>query len=734
MGITIIKAFQSKYGFDANNAKLVNLGTPTTNTDAANKLYVDNAVASAPGQVASVNGQTGVVVLDTDDINQGTTNLYYSDALVDAYLQSGNITDIAFVDTTLTWNPDDGTLEFPLNTNVTLQIGQENVILARNESGVTLDNGSVVRVTGASGNRLTVDLANNISDALSASTIGVATESIANNTPGYITTQGLVRGLDTSAWADGDTLYLNGAGLLTNVKPVTPLHLVNVGWVVRSHATQGSIFVDVKNGYELDELHDVLITTPTTGQTLVWDAANSYWENRAVVNAGTGITFDAATGNISVNMSAFTTSDLAEGTNLYYTDARVNANFAAKTTSDLTEGTNLYFTDARARAALSGGTGVTYDSGTGQISIGQDVATTATPTFARMSIDSTGTILQGAANRFTATYGADTTYQLGGGLLNFRGVVVDNTNSASKRSAIVMRSYSGTPGGTRTNLIGETARGTAAAPTKIRNNEKIIEIDATGYSDAGWITDLTNEFPAEISLTAAEDFTGTSNCGTGFLLRLQPKATTLNATSKKDVLFMSPAFTRYKTDINNFTHSNDITGGYAAIDIKPGNFSGTGNQQETSITAQTVSDSGYSSQAVLTTYRRSGSNYVPASTGDILGLFKFNGNVGTGTTPTNPGPATQVSGYATENWAVGANGAGFRFQTTPKGSTAGSFVTALDVTAEKVSAGTAFKLVNYADATARDTAIPSPEPGMMVYLSSTNKAQCYNGTAWTDLF
>jgi hypothetical protein len=49
-----------------------------------------------------------------------------------------------------------------------------------------------------------------------------------------------------------------------------------------------------------------------------------------------------------------TTSDLAEGTNLYYTDARADARISAATTSDLTEGTNLYYTDARAdaRAAL----------------------------------------------------------------------------------------------------------------------------------------------------------------------------------------------------------------------------------------------------------------------------------------------------------------------------------------------------------------------------------------------
>ena len=45
----------------------------------------------------------------------------------------------------------------------------------------------------------------------------------------------------------------------------------------------------------------------------------------------------------------------------------------------------------------------------------------------------------------------------------------------------------------------------------------------------------------------------------------------------------------------------------------------------------------------------------------------------------------------------------------------------------------AFKLFNYADATARDAALTSPEAGMMVYITDTNKAQVYNGTSWIDL-
>ena len=59
----------------------------------------------------------------------------------------------------------------------------------------------------------------------------------------------------------------------------------------------------------------------------------------------------------NLDLSSKDTGDLAEGSNLYYTqaraDARVDAGFTAKSTSDLSEGTNLYYTDARADARVA---------------------------------------------------------------------------------------------------------------------------------------------------------------------------------------------------------------------------------------------------------------------------------------------------------------------------------------------------------------------------------------------
>ena len=96
----------------------------------------------------------------------------------------------------------------------------------------------------------------------------------------------------------------------------------------------------------------------------------TYSAGTLAVGAGTGITVNAD--NVAVNMSAFSTSNLSEGSNLYWTTARGNTNsdawIATKDTGDLAEGVNLYYTTARANSAmdayLTGGTGITISSGT----------------------------------------------------------------------------------------------------------------------------------------------------------------------------------------------------------------------------------------------------------------------------------------------------------------------------------------------------------------------------------
>ena len=81
----------------------------------------------------------------------------------------------------------------------------------------------------------------------------------------------------------------------------------------------------------------------------------------SLLTAGSNITltYDDAAGTLTItgvedDLSNNTTSDLAEGTNLYYTTARFDTAFTGKSTTDLSEGTNLYYTTARFDTAFSG--------------------------------------------------------------------------------------------------------------------------------------------------------------------------------------------------------------------------------------------------------------------------------------------------------------------------------------------------------------------------------------------
>ena len=271
-----------------NNRIGVNTSTPQYTLDVVGDIHASGNI-TADGNITLGDADTDSITLNAD-----ITSHIIPDA--DATYDLGSATkhwntvythEISFDSTTvstpsegqLVWNADDGTLDLGMvNGNVVLQIGQETLIYGRNISGATLTNGTVVKVVGASGDKITVNVADKSTETTSATTIGVVTEDINNNSSGYITTQGLVRDLDTSAFGEGDAIYLGATGTFTNIPPVSPDHLVMVGWVTRVHATEGMIYVYVRNGWELGELHDVNLTVaPTDGQSIIWDSATSTW-------------------------------------------------------------------------------------------------------------------------------------------------------------------------------------------------------------------------------------------------------------------------------------------------------------------------------------------------------------------------------------------------------------------------------------------------------------------------
>lgn len=174
----------------------------------------------------------------------------------------------------------DGTLiTFPV-------AGQAGTLVreVKNMTGATLTKGTIVYINGANGNKPTVAKALATSDATSAQTFGFLQSDIPNNSVGFAVAVGDLTGLDTSAISEGTQLYLSStvAGEYTTTKQVAPAHLVYVGIVTRSHPTLGQIEVKIQNGYELDELHDVLISGETDGQVLQFEGASGLWKNKTL--------------------------------------------------------------------------------------------------------------------------------------------------------------------------------------------------------------------------------------------------------------------------------------------------------------------------------------------------------------------------------------------------------------------------------------------------------------------
>jgi hypothetical protein len=174
----------------------------------------------------------------------------------------------------------------------------------RVKSSQAISKGQAVYVSSADGTNMIVSKASNATEGTSSKTMGLLESTVAINGTANVVTEGLIAGLDTTgANAAGDPVWLGTDGNLiyglTN-KPSAPAHLVFIGVVTRRNANNGEIFVKVQNGFELDELHDLSVKNASDGDMIKYVASTGLWTKIAA-----------------------STTNIVEGTNLYYTDARV---------------------------------------------------------------------------------------------------------------------------------------------------------------------------------------------------------------------------------------------------------------------------------------------------------------------------------------------------------------------------------------------------------------------------
>ena len=232
----------------------------------------------APGQGVPVGGATGQALMKRSGTSYDTE--WRDPSVRDSFTLNTGAGAVADVAGKMVWNATEGTMDLRLNNNVMLQVGQEHNKLCRNVSGATIADGSVVRITGSSGTHLTIALADASAEGTSASTYGVVTETISNTASGYVTLFGVVHDVNTSGIPEGATIYLSEtAGAFTHIAPAAPAHRVVVGHCIKSSAGAGEIYVKIDNGYELDELHDVLFTALADGDFIRRDTTAGVWKN-----------------------------------------------------------------------------------------------------------------------------------------------------------------------------------------------------------------------------------------------------------------------------------------------------------------------------------------------------------------------------------------------------------------------------------------------------------------------
>lgn len=152
--------------------------------------------------------------------------------------------------------------------------------------------GEAVYISSADGTNPIVSHADADTEATSSKTLGLLEQNLSANQHGWVVTEGVLTNIDTSAATAGQAVWLSGTagGLVYGSPPAEPAHSVYLGVVTKANASTGEIFVKVQNGYELDELHNVSVGSPSNGDIIQYNSSSQMWEKESLSTAGIAAT------------------------------------------------------------------------------------------------------------------------------------------------------------------------------------------------------------------------------------------------------------------------------------------------------------------------------------------------------------------------------------------------------------------------------------------------------------
>ena len=428
------------------------VGTPPTWQTTTNGDVVGPASAT-DNAVARFDGTTGKLIQNSVTTIDDTGN---ASGILSQQFSNGSAVTLAagkfwYNGSTGSWNAGMG------GGLVTQQIGEELYRYGKASAAITDSPLQLVYKTGVVGSSGVITFAPAIAGITNSDQIlGCATEPIALNGFGRITTYGIVNNITTNGtaygetWADNDDIYYNPVtGGLTKTIPTAPNLKLLVGTVINAGSGgSGSFIVKFGVATYLSELSDTQITSATGGQLLTYNQTNGYWKNTSlsagtaisvtptaggaitVTNtgvtsavAGTGISVSSGTGAVTVtNTAPDQTVAISSGTGISVTGTYPN--FTVTNTSPSSGGT------VTSVAALTLGTTGTDLSSTVANSTTTPVITLQVPTASatnRGALSSADwTTFNGKANAFTYTtnyipYGQGTTTPTQSANLTFDG-------------------------------------------------------------------------------------------------------------------------------------------------------------------------------------------------------------------------------------------------------------------------------------------------------------------------
>lgn len=209
-----------------------------------------------------------------------------SDITVDSLQFNTEAVADPIADGQLAWNVDEGTLELGKN-GVTNYLGQETMVLCRNASNtVAIPKGTAVMFAGTLGTSGRLKVAPMVANGTLPGYVflGVTDQAVPGGEDGYVTAFGKIRGVNTSAYVDGDILWCDPAtpGGFTKIEPQAPNLKLAVAAVLRA-GNNGTIFVRWSTGARLSDLHDVESSGAKQDlDSLVWRSTSSRWEPKTI--------------------------------------------------------------------------------------------------------------------------------------------------------------------------------------------------------------------------------------------------------------------------------------------------------------------------------------------------------------------------------------------------------------------------------------------------------------------